>query len=918
MRQHLTLRPYQHDAINAIVAGLARGDAGQLHAACGSGKTLIAYRSARRLLADGGVVAILVPTLALVAQTIASYRSWHAGLKVLAVCSDDDVADAPVHLDDLHVPATTDATVVAQWLHCPDPGRMRLLVCTYQSAPRLAEAVRSGAGQLKLLILDEAHHLTGQAERAFRRTVDPRWLPARRRLFMTATPRISIGESGTTTLSMDDEAVFGPVLYDYPFPRAIAEGVLSDYRVKIIGIADEELRSLLTRAECEVVDRLGAPALHTIAAQVALARSRTEFGIRRALTFHARIDAAAQYTRTLPDLIERLPASQRPDGELYAGHVHGQMPHRARREVLNRLRHPPEGGWATVSSVRCLAEGVDVPAIDAVLFAHAKTSPVDIIQAVGRALRPHPDYPQPSLVIVPLVVPTQRGEVGDVEAGEYETLWRVVRALRAHDEVLGISLDKNRSAYAAGEPPRLPEKITTVMPWASQRLIDQLTLLTVRKSTSAWWEGYGHARAYHHQHGDLDVTDSSVTDEGFPLGQWLTRQRAYRRKGYLAPDRQAALEELDIAWDPLDARWRVFLTHARAYHEQHGHLRARTDYTTADGYPLGQQLSIRRAQHRAGELKPQRVADLDELGMIWGPPRTHIWEVHDHLTRYRDHRGHLDIPHEHTDADGYPLGTRLAKLRSKWDTLHEEELSALKRIGLCPTTSEQRERLVTAVERFHTEHGHLTIDHKFVDEPSRARPALWLADIANGALRVNSDLRRRLRHLGVLVPGQRAQGWEANLAALRALHTEHGHIDIDTNYRTADGRALGKALTQLRHKHRKGQLSADRAAALEALGITWSPREAKWKAFLAACDRYIAHHGNLRVPTDHTDPEGYRLGPRIHFYRKLAKGHTRTGELSTQRRTELDARGMIWNPRTTPPPARTVTDQAGERQPRAR
>ncbi|MFJ5740126.1 helicase associated domain-containing protein [Streptomyces microflavus] len=137
------------------------------------------------------------------------------------------------------------------------------------------------------------------------------------------------------------------------------------------------------------------------------------------------------------------------------------------------------------------------------------------------------------------------------------------------------------------------------------------------------------------------------------------------------------------------------------------------------------------------------------------------------------------------------------------------------------------------------------------------------------------------------------QRWEANLAALRAYRAKHGHVDVPTVYRTADGIALGSVLADWRHKHRRGQLAADRVAALEGLGVDWSPNERVWVDFLAACDRYVREYGHLRVRVDYVDDEEFKLGAKMTHYRKVA----RKGELPPQRRAALDARGMIWEPR---------------------
>lgn len=219
-----------------------------------------------------------------------------------------------------------------------------------------------------------------------------------------------------------------------------------------------------------------------LVAQAALIRAAQHHGVRRAVTFHHKVADAAEFPRTLPAAVRRLaPRLPVPD----TAHVHGGMDHGLRDEILDSLRNPHPGTWSTVSNARCLGEGTDIPAIDAVLFAHPKTSGVDIVQAVGRALRPHPDAPGDSTVIVPITVPEEDGEIGDLDAGAYTTLWQIVRALRAHDEPLGIALDTSRAHLHSTDDPPIPAKITVELPaGAADRLLAQVQLLMVRQVTS--------------------------------------------------------------------------------------------------------------------------------------------------------------------------------------------------------------------------------------------------------------------------------------------------------------------------------------------------------------------------------------------------------------------------------------------------
>ncbi|MFF4344300.1 Helicase associated domain protein [Kitasatospora sp. NPDC001540] len=886
------LRPYQQEAVAAIVAGLADGGSGQWHACCGSGKTLVAQRAAEEILGAEGTVAVLVPSLALVAQTLASWRANSAvgPVEALAVCSDETVADAAAHLEDLPCAATTDPAQVVAWLRAPVRGR-RLVVGTYQSADRLAEAVR-GTRALDLLVLDEAHHLAGRADMAIARCLDRTRLPAVRSLFLTATPRIESGArtEGAPLLTMGDASVFGKVLHAYPFSRGIAEGYLEDYRVAVIGIADREARALLADAATEYVDRIGAPSLQTVVAQAALVKAREQFGVRRALTFHHRVDAAAEFSRTLAATAKRLGADT---SGLYARHVHGEMPHAVRRDILHRLAAiGDDGQWAAVSSARCLAEGVDVPAVDGIVFAHPKKSAADIVQAVGRALRRHPDTPGPSTIIVPIVVPEQDGEIGDLEAGDYRTLWQVIRALRAHDEPLGIALDRQRS-HSHTDNPQLPAKIAVVLPeGASQQVIDQLTLLTVRQSTSPWWEHLARARAFRAEHGHLDIPLRHSSPDGFKLGNWLVQQRTFHGKGWLLPERAAQLEELGIVWDPAEARWREMLQLCTAWHKEHGHLDVPNATTvTVDGaeVDIGNWLSHQRTYRRRGFLSEHRVAALDALGFDWSPNTSSWQRMIDAFTAYRDaHGGDPNVPLRHITDDGIRLGawvnqTRFKGKRGKLPADRVEQLTAA---GF--NWEGGRYNHLDAVRAHYAEHG--TLDDLGVAHGLNL--GLWLerqrTAHRNGTL--DAALTRELESFGIDWTPAAVDPWQRALAAARAFHARTGHLRPPIRH-VEDDVPLSDFLIKTRKRRREGKLSPEQVADLDALGMVWEPEAADWQRALRAARAYHARTGHLRPPTRHIE-DGYQLESFINRTRK----RRREGKLTDQQIADLDALGMEWEP----------------------
>ncbi|MFJ7418006.1 Helicase associated domain protein [Streptomyces uncialis] len=717
------LRPYQREAVDAIVAGLADGGRGQLHAACGAGKTFMSLTAATRLLPGNALIIVLAPSLSLVAQTVQAWQDAGAADTYLGVCYDSTVIDEATRLNDIHADTTTNPEGIAAWLGVTT-GR-RLIVGTYASADRLAQALRATGQPADLVIYDEAHHLTGRPDFVTRRVVGEEYLPARRRLFMTATPRVNDARAEWAgELSMSDRTVFGPVLYTYPWGTAIRDGYLDDYRIAVIGVRHRDVQEMLADTDHLYVERAGGPDLRTLAAQAVIAKAARRFGLRRILAFCPRLDAAREFTRTLPSLISRTPDGERPDGPVHADHVSGEMTHHQRDRVLGTLREPPgTGGWTVITNVRCLSEGVDVPAVDAVAFVHPKRSQVDIVQAVGRALRRSGTARGVATIIVPIVVPDSDEQIGDLDPGEYRTLWQVVRALRAHDESLGIELDSQRSHGSASNP-QLPSRITVQLPpGAGDDAMKALTLMMVRQTTSVWWTGYGHARDYAEKHGDLLPLSTHRTPDGFALGTWLANARQHRRKGWLRPDRVAALDRIGMVWDTRNHTWEVLLRELRAYRRQYGDLLVPQTYVTPDGYPLGTRVNAARTRARR---TPETVrAVLDDLGMVWDTRDLRWQELFGQAQRFAAEHGHLTVPKTYVTPDGYPLGVRLATARQKDrdGKLDPAERASLADIGLDFGNRKDHkwDEFLAACDRYTAVHGTLrTVRRDHIDETGYA------------------------------------------------------------------------------------------------------------------------------------------------------------------------------------------------------
>ncbi len=372
-------RPHQRVAIRDVLKGFQGADCGQLIMACGTGKTLAALFIKEKLDAERTLV--LLPSLSLLKQTL---REWTAnettGFEFQAVCSDDTVVGDDVaiaHTSDLGVPVTTDPVKIAGFLRRRS-GR-RVVFATYQSSPQVAEAFELGrVPGFDLVVADEAHRCAGPVSSDFATVLDVGKIRAKRRLFMTATPRYFTGrlvreakEAEYEIASMDNDEVFGPVFHRLPFGEAIGLKLLTDYQVVIVGVDDATYREWAERGELVVLDGDTPPRktdARTLAGQIGLAKAMRKYNLHRVISFHSRVKRARDFARSMPEVIAWMPARQRPKGRLWADYASGEMTAGDREVRLYHLARLDDDERGLLANARCLAEGIDVPTLDGVAF----------------------------------------------------------------------------------------------------------------------------------------------------------------------------------------------------------------------------------------------------------------------------------------------------------------------------------------------------------------------------------------------------------------------------------------------------------------------------------------------------------------------------------------------------------------------
>ena len=498
-REMFHLRPHQQQAFDDVLTGFEDHDRGKLVMACGTGKTFTALRIAEAIAGEGGRVLYLVPSISLLQQ---SMREWAEQRELqhryIGICSDVRAGrnEEDASLAELEIPVTTDPGTISKVSQLASPSAMTVVFCTYHSLGLVEQAQDTGAPAFDLVLCDEAHRTTG-IERPGDKTSpfvlvhDNSRIRAGKRLYMTATPRLytagaraKAASHSIEVFSMDDEATYGPEFHRLPFSRAVEQDLLSDYKVVVLALSEEHLeRTLQEHLASGGGDINLSDAARIVGCWRALQNPENlspDEGrpqpLRRAIAFTNTIASSQRLTKHWGGIVESA-VGRLPEAEMAAAlrcetrHVDGQNNALERKSRIEWLKDSSGDGCRILSNARCLSEGIDVPALDAVIFMTERKSVVDIVQAVGRVMRKaEAEGKTHGYIVLPVAVPAGKDPAQVLDSGEFEVVWSVLRALRSHDDRLDAEINKidlnetptNRIIFSGDgingdSPPNAPE-----------------------------------------------------------------------------------------------------------------------------------------------------------------------------------------------------------------------------------------------------------------------------------------------------------------------------------------------------------------------------------------------------------------------------------------------------------------------------
>ncbi|MEU3411302.1 Helicase associated domain protein [Streptomyces sp. NPDC006658] len=702
------LFPDQAEAVMRLARHLRRaGTRGLFVSATGTGKTLVSIRVADELGAR--LVLFVVPTLDLAAQTALAWRRDGHGEHMVIVSSLDAAGR-----DDLvaaRVGSTSDPLALAAAMSVvgerPDQIQALTVICTYDSLDKIEQTQSSGYAvpPFDLAVMDEAHRIAGRADKKWAIANDANRIRADRRLYMTATPRIfgapELAESADITRprrrrpqgpeldafanSMDNEAVYGKKVFEYPLAQAVADGRAADYRIVVPTLTDTDLcRRLNLPTPAAPGDGSGADqdgALRTTALHLAVLRAMTEHGLKKVLVYFNLVSDARRFARELPHTLRLLAKS---DPSLSPGtapalfFAHGEHTPAQRADIFDSFA---AADCAILANSKLIAEGVDIPSVDAIVFADPTRSVTRCAQALGRALRLDVSGKTASL-IVPVYIPSG-ADSEDILGTAYEPVWAIACALASHDHRILERLPDKAN--------RLPKETSDVIErrWHfdftlhPERIAQAMDLVSFDPRDPAVSRsrrlGLAAARSYRDEHDHLDVPPDYTDPTGYRLGTFITTMRDARTADRLEADWIAELDALGMIWDKHDAAWRARLAAAADYHRTHGHLAAPA--TT----PVGAWLAEQRHLAANGQLNTARAAALTALDADWRLPHGADWHRKYHLLR-----AHLATGADpatltsDTRLAGVKIGSWLGRQLTTWAVLTPGQQRLMTALGFTP------------------------------------------------------------------------------------------------------------------------------------------------------------------------------------------------------------------------------------------
>jgi superfamily II DNA or RNA helicase len=888
-----TPREHQLEAIEAVSSGFQNADRGQMIMACGTGKTFTTLWVKEKLSADSTLV--LLPSLGLLSQTLHEWTmASNESFEVLCVCSDESVgkrgSDESVHsIADLAFPVTSNPEEIKDFLR--RLGK-KVIFSTYQSSPLIAEAQEDRSiPSFDLAIADEAHRCAGKVSGDFSTILDGERIRAKKRLFTTATPRTyssnvkkTAEDRGVEVVGMDDEEVFGKTLFALNFGEAIKRGLLTDYQVVIIGVDNPTISAWIENRELLKAESGIEMDAESLASQVGLIKAIKDYDLHRMISFHSRVKRAEEFSQDIHKVISWIDERHKPSGELKSDFVTGEMPTEKRRKKLSQLKNLQGNQRGLLANARCLSEGVDVPSLDGVAFIDPRSSQIDIIQAVGRAIRLSSNK-KVGTIILPVFIGKSNDHEKAFEEGNFKPIWDVLNALKAHDDVLADELNLIRTKLGRKGGGKVNSddfsKITIDLPVGiDQSFGDGLRTLIVENSSDTW----------NYRYGELLTVVSNGENPNLPqdyppnqrLSYWVgTQQQAYKNK-LLSNTQIKLLEDLGFIWNLIENKWQ------ENYRQLLKVKESGLDVNLPKGKnasPLAHWVASQRMSRKKGMLSEEKISLLQDIGIIWDVKELVWYGYFNQLKAIYISGGNVNISEGDASTRSLALWLRAQRYRKKSNKLSLLEEKLLSEIGVVwdlyeANWNENYSYLKSLkdsgfdINNLPNEDAYILIKRWLVTQRQNYKKDL----LSEGRL-------SSLMELGFVVDPL-IERWNSNYLALKQIYDSGENPNITREKGSKND--LASWLKEQRKRKNNGKMSSERIDLLSSIGIIWDTFENAWQENFNELKAIKDAGGNVNGPFK---SDGYS---KISVWLTLQKQNHKNGTLTNERFTELSKLGVKW------------------------
>ncbi|SPS02992.1 hypothetical protein CBM2634_U590001 [Cupriavidus taiwanensis] len=592
--------------------------------------------------------------------------------------------------------------------------------------------------------------------------------------------------------------------------------MLCDYQVVVVLSNSDDLRTVVER------DGKQRPAAESDrlleAGLVGVVKALGEFGLKKVITFHHSLSKASRFQRDIGAVADAMRSIGKSQIKVHASFISGKMKAHQRRALLSQLASAPHAENRIITNARCLTEAIDVPNVDGIVFVDPRTSEIDIAQALGRALRVSPGKVV-GTVVLPILVGEGESPEEVAQSTDFRAIWRVLAALRAHDEDFAAGLNIAKASSLTGKAGSAFDplaKVTIVGGRHTEEIADILRPLLVHDLSDSWEAVFEIARQRFERCGDCNAASHELwpqdSPSGFPLGRWIAGQRDYRNRGRMSMERARRLESIGMNWKPNDTKWHSICDAVIRWIAANDNgvvpvgAASDNEQLTID---LGQWASVQRRHHRDGQLSADKVAKLTNAGFSWDPLGDAFEKGFREAASWAGEHGHCNAPQRTVLSNGYPLGAWISSLR--------------------------------------------------------------LAQ-AKGTLPIERQVR--LESIGMEWNFRDSQ-WEEGFAAAKAWAGIHGDCNAP-KHSTVCGNGsrdfkLGNWIGTQRKLYGKGQLDPAKVKRLEGIGMRWDVRkerhDAAWLRALERLHAYQKAHRGLLPPMAFSSDDGFALGMWLHAQR---------------------------------------------------